>query len=298
VYLSKKRIKMNLKYTSKSMVVTTLALSSLAFNSVAQAQTNSQNVEKENFAAAVPGGGTPLSEAELAKDLQNPVANLISVPLESRMDFGPGTTLRYTLNIQPVIPFELGPDWSVVSRTILPVVYAESPVKGGPATGGIGDITQSFFFAPKEPMNGWILGAGPMLRVPTATRDIFGEQRWCAGPTAVALRQDGPWTYGALVNHVWSFAGWGPENVSTTYLQPFLAYTTEAFTTFGVGTETGYSWTQNQWTVPLDASVSQLVQIGKMPVEFGLGARVYAERPNGGPNWGLKFTVTFVFPTK
>ncbi len=289
---------MNLKHTSKSVIVTTLALSSLAFNSVARAQTNNLGAEKKYFAAAIREGGVPLSEADLAKDLQNPVADLISVPLENRFDFGPGTTLRYTLSIQPVVPFKLTENWTLVSRTILPVVYAESPVKGGAALGGIGDISQSFFFAPKEPMAGWILGAGPMLRLPAATRDLFGEGRWCAGPTAVALRQDGPWTYGALVNHVWSFAGWGPENVNTTYLQPFLAYTTDTLTTVGVGTETGYNWTQNQWTVPLDASVSQLVQIGKLPVEFGLGFRVYAERPNGGPNWGLKFSMTFVFPTK
>lgn len=99
-----------------------------------------------------------------------------------------------------------------------------------------------------------------------------------------------------LANHIWSFAGWGPENVNTTYLQPFLAYTTASLTTFGVGTESGYSWTQNQWTVPLDVSVSQLVQIGKLPVELGLGARFYAERPAGGPTWGLKASITFVFP--
>ena len=279
-------------------VITALALSSLAFNSIAQAQTNNQNTDKENFAAAIGEGSAPLSEADLAKDLQNPVADLISVPLESRFDFGPGSTLRYTLNIQPVIPFELGPDWSVVSRTILPVVYAESPVAGGPALGGIGDITQSFFFAPKQPVAGWILGAGPVLRLPTASRDIFGEGRWGAGPTAVALRQDGPWTYGALVNHVWSFAGWGPKNVNTSYVQPFLAYTTDTLTTVGVGSEAGYDWTDHQWTVPLDVSVSQLVQIGKLPVEFGLGVRYYAQRPSGGPNWGLKFSMTFVFPTK
>ncbi|HEX9047832.1 MAG TPA: transporter [Verrucomicrobiae bacterium] len=288
---------MNLKHTSKSMAVATLTLSGLAFCPVAQAQTIDPKAV-ENFATAVPGGSTSLSEADLAKDLQNPVADLISVPLENRFDFGPGTTLRYTLNIQPVVPFRLTENWMVVSRTILPVVYAESPVPGGAALGGIGDITQSFFFAPKEPTAGWIWGAGPVLRLPTATRNIFGEERWGAGPTAVALRQDGPWTYGALVNHVWSFAGWGPENVNTTYLQPFLAYTTDTLTTIGVGTETGYSWTQNQWTVPLDASVSQLVQFGKLPVEFGVGFRVYAERPDGGPNWGMKFTMTFVFPTK
>ena len=164
--------------------------------------------------------------------------------------------------------------------------------------GGLGDITQSFFLAPKEPMGGWIWGAGPVLRLPTASRDAFGQGRWGAGPTGVVLRQDGAWTYGMLANHIWSFAGWGSENVNTTYLQPFLAYTTDSLTTFGLGSETGYSWTQNQWVVPINVSISQLLRVGQLPLQVGLGGRLYAERPAGGPDWGLTLTITFMFPSK
>ena len=216
---------------------------------------------------------------------------------------------RYTLNIQPVIPFELTSDWLLVSRTILPVVCAPKPVGGepsfdsvevsavgtGPRLGGLGDVTQSFFVAPKEPMGGWIWGAGPVFRLPTASRDAFGDGMWGAGPTAVVLRQDDAWTYGLLANHIWSFAGWGDTDVSITALQPFLAYTTPSLTTFGLGTETGYDWLHNQWVVPLDISVSQLVRLGKLPVDIGLGLRLYAERPEGGPDWGLKLTMTYMF---
>ena len=121
-------------------------------------------------------------------------------------------------------------------------------------------MTQSFFFAPKEPTSGWIWGAGPVLRLPTASREFFGDGKWGAGPTAVVLRQEGAWTFGMLANHIWSFAGWGPDNVSITALQPFLAYTTDSLTTFGLGSESGYDWVNGQWVVPLDVTVSQLVQ--------------------------------------
>jgi len=99
-----------------------------------------------------------------------------------------------------------------------------------------------------------------------------------------------------LANHIWSYAGWGPRNVSATYLQPFLAYTTDSQTTFGLGSESAYDWTESQWVVPIDLTISKLVEIGKMPISFGLGWREYAVRPSGGPNWGLTLTVTFVFP--
>lgn len=235
-------------------------------------------------------------DATLAKELQNPVADLITLPLENRFDWGPNNKLQYTLNVQPVWPFELGPEWMLVSRTILPVVYKEASETGGRDLCGISDVMQSFFLAPKEPLDGWIVGAGPALRLPTASETALGSGRWGAGPTAVMLRQDNAWTYGALANHVWSFAGWGDEPVNATFLQPFLAYTTETLTTFGLGSESTYDWTDSQWTVPLDVSVSQLVRIGGVPVDFAIGARPYLERPAGGPNWGVKATLTFMFP--
>ena len=292
---------MSLIPSYKSTVIALLGLSCFSLHLVAQAQAADQNIVTKNASASPPaGGGASISDADLAKDLQNPLADLISVPLEGRLDSGSGNTERYTLNIQPVIPFELTPDWLMISRTILPVVadvsYEKSPIAGESGSGGgIGDITQSFFFAPKQPTDGWIIGAGPVLRLPTASREAFGAGRWGAGPTVVVLRQEEAWTYGMLANHIWSFAGWGPENVNVTYLQPFLAYTTDSLTTIGVGTESGYDWTDRQWTFPIDISVSQLVRIGNMPVEFGLGGRAYAVRPAGGPNWGLKLSVTFTF---
>ena len=299
------------KFSLKNAVAITYAVSSFALTANAREQTPWQKNESTSVASADDESSTKTDDANLAKDLQNPVAGLITVPMESRVDVGPGSTWRYTLNLQPVIPFELSHDWLMVSRTILPFVCAPKPVGGepsfdnvsdsavvkrGPTLGGIGDLTQSFFLVPKESPGGWIWGAGPVFRMPTASREFFGQGQWGAGPTAVVLRQDGPWTCGMLANHVWSFAGWGPQDVSTTFLQPFLAYTTESNTSFGLGSEAGYDWENGQWVVPVDLSVSQLVRIGKLPLSLGLGGRLYAERPNGGPTWGVSLTVTFMFP--
>ena len=300
----------SVRHKHKCAIIAILSLLSLLSNIDANAQTADQGTEpKSNAVPASSEGNAKSGSAELAKDLKNPVADLISVPLENSLDVGPGNTLRYTLNVMPVIPFKLTSDWLVVSRTILPFVLAASPrgelsfdnvgesrVGKGPTLGGLGDITQSFFFAPKETTNGWIWGAGPALRLPTASREAFGAGRWGAGPTAVVLQQKDAWTYGMLANHIWSYAGWGPTNVSTTLLQPFLAYTTERLTTFSLGTESAYDWIGRQWIVPLDVGISQLVMFGKQPVELGLSGRVYVDRPAGGPDWGLKTTIIFVLP--
>jgi hypothetical protein len=180
------------------------------------------------------------SSEELAKKLQNPVADLISVPLQSNWDFGIGRAdvMRYTLNVQPVIPISLSHSWNLITRTIVPFIHAESPIPGGDSVGGIGDITQSFFLSPKDPVGGWILGAGPVFLYPSASADALGSGKWGAGPPAVVLRQEHGFTFGILANHIWSFAGDDDRpDISSTFLQPCLNFTTKTYTTFGVNTE-------------------------------------------------------------
>ena len=238
--------------------------------------------------------------AELAKKLQNPVASLIQAPIQSNFDFGAGPTgdgFQYKLNVQPVIPFSLNKDWNVISRTIVPYVYQEKII-GTSSQSGLSDTVQSLFFSPKAPTKGgWIWGAGPVLLLPTATDKLLGTEKWGAGPTAVMLKQDRGWTYGLLANHLWSFAGPSSRaDVNATFLQPFAAFTTKTFTTFTLNTESTYDWDNSQWTVPLHALISQLVKVGGAPVQFTLGARYYAEKPADGPEWGLRFAVTLLFP--
>lgn len=238
--------------------------------------------------------------AELAKKLQNPIASLISVPFKLNWDtgIGPANADRYVLNIQPVVPVSISDNTNLIIRTIVPIIKAEAPVAAMDNESGLGDILQSFFFSPKAPTDGgWIWGAGPVLLYPSASNDAVGAEKWGAGPTAVVLKQDSGWTYGALGNHVWSFAGNDHRSdVSATFIQPFLSYTTKTFTTYGINTESTYDWENSQWTVPVNLSVSQLMKFGKQPVSFQLAARSYLERPEGGPDWGLSFTTTFLFP--
>jgi hypothetical protein len=157
----------------------------------------------------------------LAKQLSNPVASLISVPLQYNVDFDVGSEdgTKQTLNIQPVIPASLSDDWNLITRVIVPVVDQDDVFGDSGHQFGFGDTTPTFFFSPKKSTaGGWILGFGPVFLLPTATDDLLGADKWGIGPSALALKQtETGWTYGALVNHIWSVAGDDDAPISATH---------------------------------------------------------------------------------
>ncbi|WP_456374429.1 transporter [Thiolapillus sp.] len=237
----------------------------------------------------------------LAKKLANPLESLISVPFQLNYDgnIGPDEHgKRWTLNIQPVVPFSINEDWNLVSRTILPLIDQHDVVPNAGTQSGIGDITQSFFLAPVKPAtNGWQWGAGAVMLLPTGADD-FSSEKWGIGPTAAMIKQQGAWTIGGLFNHVWSFAGNNDRpDISATFLQPFITHVSSNAVTTGIQTEATYDWKSNQWSVPILAFMSKIIIIGNQKVSLGGGIRYWATSPDNGPHdWGGKISVTLLLP--
>jgi hypothetical protein len=255
------------------------------------------------------------SEGELAKEALNPVAALISLPIKYDYNSNIGPTEQgnqSVLTVQPVIPFSIGADWNLISRTIIQAVSLDKGVPGAGtpdgngdvATGfgtheGLGDITQQVYLSPKKPTDGgWIWGVGPQILLPTGASDLTAG-KWGAGPTAVVLKQENGWTYGALVNQIWSVSSDSHKSdYSVFYVQPFLAYTTKTYTTVGINTESTYNWKASQWSVPVNLTLTQILKLGNQPLSLQVGARYWADTPEGiGPKgWGYRFQLTLLFP--
>lgn len=248
---------------------------------------------------AAPAGGD--DTAELTKKLSNPVASLISFPLQGNFDMrmGDGSGWRYTLNIQPVIPVALNPNWNMISRTIMPFIHQSNVTAPGASQTGLGDITQSLFFSPNK-SEPFVWAVGPVFLVPTATNANLGTQKFGIGPTVLVLKQSHGWTVGVLANHVWSVAGKSSRaSVNSTFLQPFLSYNTKDGWTYGVNTESTYDWRSGAWSIPIIPSVSKLVRFGKQPISFGGGVKCWVTTPTGGPETcSVRIIVTALFPKK
>lgn len=264
-------------------------------------------------AHAQPSGSTPPaadsglvtseSNSELAKKLQNPIGNLISVPFQNNTNFnvGPHKGTQNILNIQPVIPIKLNEDWNVITRTILPLIWSPSNQPGQSVPFGFGPTTITAFLSPSQPVDGWIWGAGPVAQVPTITNQTLGSNVWGLGPAAVVVKLAGPIVAGGLINNVSSLGGTtGPAgtryNVFT--VNPFVNYN------FGEGWFVGSvpvitaNWNAPgaKWTLPVGGQVGRLIKIGgKLPVNLVIGAYYNALRPEYGGTWQMRTQVAFIF---
>ena len=237
--------------------------------------------------------------AELAKKLANPIASLISAPLQNNTDYGIGAFngSRNTLNIQPVVPISVGKNLNMITRVVLPVITQYNITGEGQKQSGLGDAVMSAFFSPKNSEKiTW--GVGPALLLPVGTNDFLTAKKFGMGPTAVALKQFNGWTVGALANQLWSVAGNADRpDVSQMFVQPFLVYNWASGAGLGGNLEWTQNWKTNQTTVWLNPTLSGVTSLGSQKVQFAVGPRLNLAAPDGGKaDWGWRAVVVFLFP--
>lgn len=249
------------------------------------------------------GGETKQHSAtELAKKTQNPVADLISLPFQHNIYYktGPKDRTQNVLLIQPVIPYSLNDDLNFIARPIIPLINQPPFTDSQNRNFGLGNVQFQGFFSPKKKVCDWIVGFGPVLEFPTNSGPDgrFGPDNFSAGPAFVALKMEGPWVYGGLFTHLWSYAGSDPE-VNFTSFQPFINYNLKDGWYLSTAPVITYDWTaggSQKWTVPIGGGIGRVFKIGKQPVNALVRAYHNAESPRNGSEWQLQFQMQFLFP--
>ena len=299
-----------------------LAMLSMFCYSVS-AQTESPAASGPQEAAGAQQASSGGGAGDLQKATQNPVASLISVPIQnnSNSGIGPFDRTQNVLNIQPVIPIRASENWNLIIRTIAPIIWQPAPgtanlevfgieentppylaaqaVQKSAGVFGFGDMTPTFFLSPAKPGK-LIWGAGPVFVLPTATSKVLGQGRLSMGPSIVALVQPGKWTLGVLVNNVWSVAGPSDRSdVKQMTLQYFVNYNLKKGWYLSFAPVITANWQAsggNVWTVPVGGGVGRILRLGFQPVNIAAQFYGNAVHPQNGSNWSMRLQIAFLFP--
>lgn len=242
----------------------------------------------------------PVSAEELAKKLSNPVASLISIPFQNNMDVGIGqyNGSKNTLNFQPVIPISLTAKYNLITRFIIPIISQHDITSEGISQSGLSDAVVSAWLSPAEAKNGLTWGVGPVFLVPIATNDFLGTKKFGVGPTALVLKQTHGWTFGALVNQIWSVAGASDRAaVNQMFVQPFLSYNWKSGAGLGGNAEITQNWEGKTTSVFINPTISGITKLGTQTVSLAIGPRLQVAAPDGSKaDFGVRAAITFVFP--
>ena len=245
-----------------------------------------------------PSPASVISDQALAISVHNPFEDFVKVPVQSTTGFQLGRDHKVgdSWNIEPVLPFSLNADWDLIARPSLTIAYAPTPHEQS----GLTDLQTSFFLTPRKEST-WIWGAGPIFQFPTASSSELGSGRWAAGPTAALVYTEGPWFGGILSYHLMSFAGNRARgSVNQTYIEPEISYNFESGWYFQCDPQMTLDWTAdtaNAWTIPMGADVGKAFKIGSQSLSLQVGAYDLVERPDGAPQWIMRMSVTFLYPT-
>jgi hypothetical protein len=240
--------------------------------------------------------------AAIAKKLANPIGALISVPFQNNTDVGIGdyNGSKNTLNFQPIVPFSLNAKYSLITRYIIPIIAQHDITGEGTQQTGLSDALVSGWLSNAVVKNGFVWGVGAAFLIPTATDDYLGTKKIGVGPTVIVLQQKNGWTYGALMNQIWSVAGDEDRaDVNQMYLQPFLTYNWKTGAGLTVNSETTLNWEANTTSSFINIMAGGLIKFGKQLVQLQLGPRLQVAAPEGGKSdFGVRAAAIFVFPKK
>ena len=240
-------------------------------------------------------------DEDLARQTQNPVADLISLPGQNNTNFGlgPNDRTQNVLNIQPVIPLGLGSNWNLITRTILPLITQPDLASTSGSTTGFGDLLLTAFVSPKQPGR-VIWGAGPAISIPIGKEGLSTE-KWGLGPSALVLTMSGPWVAGVLVNNVWSVGGDETlSDVNNMLIQYFINYNFPSgwyLTSAPINTANWEAAAGNKWTVPLGGGAGKVFRLGRQPINANAQVYYNVTTPDDfGADWQFRFQLQLLFP--
>jgi len=235
------------------------------------------------------------SLAETGAKLSNPVSDVWALFTEFDLSFNNGNAnqgddkIGGLMNFQPILPIPIygeGEDrWQLLVRPAVPIQFAVPRPDGANNTNydaGIADILLPALLTPPQSMTGsnLIIGVGPTLALPTASKVQLGRRQWQIGPAAVVGYKTKDYVVGVFPQYFFGVGGRGDqgsdiENASNMNLLYFAFLNLPQAWQVGMNPAITYDHKAgrgNKWNIPIGLVVAKTTKVGKMPMKFQLGA--------------------------
>ncbi len=239
---------------------------------------------------------------ELAKAAQNPIADLVSIPIRNTINFNASAAhdkIQDLITLTPVIPLRVTENWNIIFRTIIPILYQPSLSPGSSSEFGVSDINFTAFVARSESRT-LLWGLGPTLLLPTAMEKTLGTGKWSAGPSVAMVASPGNWVLGFLMYNLWSFAGYSDRSsVNQFLLQTFVNYNLPKGWYLCTAPFLSANWKlpqNDRWMVPAGGGFGKIIRTSKVTLDLQTQAFYYVQKPRSEAEWSLLFQLKFLFP--
>ena len=238
---------------------------------------------------------------ELARKMQNPVSDRLSFSFVGDLNFRAGLNkeTQGIFKIRSIKSFNLGDNWNLVARPVIPVIHQPEIVPGRGDQFGLGDISLALFLTPRSSRFA-VFGVGPTVVFPSATEKTLGLGKWRVGPALAVVSMPGPWIFGTVVSNLWSVGGNSNRaDVNSLTVQPFVYYNfPSGWYLYSAPTITA-AWTahhSDRWIVPLGGGFGKIFKIGEQKMNAAVQAFHNIEQTTVIGDWTLRLQFQFLFP--
>lgn len=253
-------------------------------------------------------------DAEMARKLQNPLANIQAVFTDNTIGFNTGVNeeTSFGFAFQPVYTQDL-PEYGMtfLSRAILPIMGLEPGTKtrltgedgepiffGDDPLWGLGDSIFQFFLAPHSKTS-WNWEIGPQISLATHTDEALRGPSWGAGIVVIANGSiTDQLTFSVILGNLWSFDG----EFNSASIQPMFFYNVDTLpgVYIAYNAVTNLDWkaeSSNRWTVPLGLSIGKTINLGDgYGLDLSIGPYYNVARPDGAADWMIRFSINWLIP--
>jgi len=238
-----------------------------------------------------------INKEQLAEEVENPISYLMRIPVQDNYGFGigPYDRAQNKLNIQPVIPFHLTPNFNLITHTSIPLIWMPDIYNSSGTYFGLSNILLDLFFSPTNSKN-FFWGLGPSILFPTSTNPNIVAKESALGPLFALVWTPENWVFGITAKQLWSVGGPEMSKMDLNYFINFNFPDGYYLTTSPNITADWLAESGQEWVIPFGFGLGKILKLRKRYLNVSLQGYYAVVTPAPASEWTIRAQIAFLFP--